>query len=66
MSRGELALTMGVRGTASPDPFPHAEVAIAACPALPCLSEMLHANMALRVLLLDLEGAASQIKVPAV
>lgn len=35
-------------------------------PALRCLSEGLCANTTLRVLLLDLEGAASQIKVPAV
>lgn len=62
-----------IRGTASPDPFlrrpedfPHAGAAVAACPALRCLSKVLHANTALRVLLLDLKEAESQIKVPAV
>lgn len=73
MSRGELALAIGLRGTASPDPclskledFPCAEVAVAARSVLSCLSEVLCTNMMLRVLLLDLEGALSQIKVPAV
>lgn len=46
--------------------FPCAEVAIAACPALPCLSKVLWSNRMLGVLLLYLEEAVSQIKVPAV
>lgn len=73
MSRGELAQAVGVRGTALPDlflrkleDFPCAEAAVAARPALHCLSKVLHANTALRVLLLDLEEAGRQIKVPAV
>lgn len=65
MSRGELAI--GVRG-ASPQPFlgklekdiPCTEVAVAAHPALPCLSKAFHAcRHGVGSLLLALEGAGS-------
>lgn len=56
VSRGELALATGVRGTASPNPLlrkledcPCAEVAITAHPALPCLSEVLRKTTTLRL-----------------